>query len=40
MALLMYHDVIEMDNPDQQILNFLESSFQAGKKKALWPDVV
>jgi hypothetical protein len=36
LALLMYDDVRNSGNPREQILNFLESTYQAGAKKAGW----
>lgn len=36
MALLMYEDVRQSENPDQAILNFLSSAYQAGVEKAGW----
>lgn len=36
MALLMYEDVRTSDNPNQRIMDFLESSYQAGAKLAGW----
>lgn len=36
MALLMYDDIRHGDNPRQDILDFLESSYQAGAKLAGW----
>lgn len=36
MALLPYEEVRTSDNPKQQILDFLESSYQAGAKLAGW----
>lgn len=36
MALLMYDDVRNTDNPDQTMLDFLKSTYQAGAKKANW----
>ena len=36
MALLMYDDVRSQDNPRDRILEFLESAYQAGGKKAGW----
>ncbi len=36
MALLLYNDLLKSDNPKQQILDFLESSYQAGAKLAGW----
>ena len=36
MALLMYDDVRNAENPREMILNFLESAYQAGAKTAGW----
>ncbi len=36
MALLMYDDVRNADNPEQTMLDFLESAYQAGAKRANW----
>ncbi|MFS4417489.1 DUF5996 family protein [Maribacter sp. 2307ULW6-5] len=36
MALLMYDDVRNHENPKQEILNFLESSYKAGARLAGW----
>ena len=36
MALLMYNDVRNSDNPEQTILDFLESTYLAGAKRAGW----
>lgn len=36
MALLLYEDIRTCDNPKQQIMDFLESSYQAGAKLAGW----
>ncbi len=36
MALLMYKDLRKADDPEQQLLNFLESAYKAGIKKAEW----
>lgn len=36
MALLRYADVINSDNPKKAVLDFLESAYQAGAKKASW----
>lgn len=36
MALLMYNDVRNADNPRETLLNFLESAYQAGAKRAGW----
>jgi hypothetical protein len=37
MALLMYDDVRELPNAREVILDFLESTYQAGAKRAKWP---
>src|SRR4051794_17549011 len=37
MALLMYDDVRELPNARNDILDFLESAYQAGAKRAAWP---
>jgi len=37
MALLMYDDIRELSNPRDVILDFLESAYQAGAKRANWP---
>lgn len=36
MALLKYKDLLETANPRKALLNFLESTYQAGAKKANW----
>lgn len=36
MALLMYDDVRTADDPNRMVLDFLESSYQAGAKRAVW----
>lgn len=36
MALLKYKDLLQSENPRQDLLNFLESTYQAGAKKANW----
>ncbi|MDN3724116.1 DUF5996 family protein [Aequorivita sp. SDUM287046] len=36
LALLLYSDLIKSDNPEEQILDFLQSSYQAGAKLAGW----
>jgi hypothetical protein len=36
LALLMYDDVRRLPNPEETILEFLESAYQAGAKKAGW----
>jgi len=36
MALLMYDDLIKLDNPKAHLLNFLQSSYDAGAKLAGW----
>jgi len=36
MALLRYNDVIHSDNPRERVLEFLESTYQAGASKAGW----
>ena len=36
LALLMYDDVREAENPHEVVLQFLESSYQAGAKRANW----
>ena len=38
MAMLMYDDLIQLENPKAEILNFLESSYKAGAKHAKWPE--
>ena len=37
MAMLMYDDLIKSDDPKKDLLAFLESSYQAGAKRAGWP---
>ncbi|HLY66319.1 MAG TPA: DUF5996 family protein [Chloroflexota bacterium] len=37
MALLMYEDVRRLDNPRQAVLDFLQSSYEAGAQLANWP---
>ena len=36
MAILKYEDIRQMDNPRAELLNFLESAYQAGAKLANW----
>ncbi len=36
MALLLYKDIKDSKNPQKDILDFLESSYQAGAKLAGW----
>lgn len=36
MAILMYNDVRKAKNPEQMLLDFLESVYQAGAKRANW----
>ncbi|MEL7120593.1 MAG: DUF5996 family protein [Bacteroidota bacterium] len=36
MAMLFYHELIQSDTPREDLLNFLESSYQAGAKLANW----
>jgi hypothetical protein len=36
MALLMYNSIREAESPEQKVLDFLESVYQAGAKKANW----
>ena len=36
MALLRYNDLIKAENPRQDLLNFLETTYQAGAKLANW----
>jgi hypothetical protein len=36
MALLMYEDLRLMENPREKVLEFLESAYQAGAKRAKW----
>jgi hypothetical protein len=36
MALLMYNDVRKAESPRQMVLDFLESVYQAGAKRANW----
>jgi hypothetical protein len=36
LAILMYEDVRETDNPNNTVLEFLESAYQAGAKRAGW----
>jgi hypothetical protein len=36
MALLRYNDVIHSENPRERVLEFLESTYQAGARKAGW----
>lgn len=36
MALLMYEDVCRADDPQQMLLEFLESAYQAGARQACW----
>lgn len=37
MAILMYDDLIKMENPKAELANFLQSSYDAGAKLAGWP---
>jgi hypothetical protein len=37
MALLMYDDIRELPNARAKVLEFLESAYQAGGKRANWP---
>ncbi|MBK6749304.1 MAG: hypothetical protein IPG67_04660 [Acidobacteria bacterium] len=37
MALLMYDDIRDLENPRKAVLEFLESAYQAGAKRADWP---
>ena len=36
MAVLMYDDLIKLNNPKAELLNFLQSSYEAGAKLANW----
>jgi hypothetical protein len=36
-ALLMYDDVRTLDDPRRLVMEFLESAYQAGAKRANWP---
>ncbi|MDF9798196.1 hypothetical protein OKW21_003459 [Catalinimonas alkaloidigena] len=36
MALLMYDEIRELENPEEALLSFLESAYQAGAKLAHW----
>lgn len=36
LAILMYEDVRKTDNPNETVLEFLESAYQAGAKRANW----
>lgn len=36
MAMLMYDELIKLDNPKAELLNFLQSSYDAGTKLAKW----
>jgi len=36
MALLMYDDIRNADDPEQAILDFLESAYRAGASQAGW----
>ncbi len=36
MALLMYDDIRNIENPREQVLEFLESAYQAGARRAGW----
>lgn len=38
MAMLMYDDLLEEDHPEEALLAFLQSSYDAGAKLANWPD--
>ena len=37
MALLMYDEIRTLENPREAVLEFLESTYRAGAKKAEWP---
>jgi hypothetical protein len=37
LALLMYDDARAAADPDAAVLDFLESAYQAGAKRAGWP---
>lgn len=37
MAMLMYDDLVKEDNPKQSILDFLQSSYDAGARLSEWP---
>jgi Family of unknown function (DUF5996) len=37
LALLMYDDIRTTENPREKVLEFLESAYQAGAKRAGWP---
>jgi hypothetical protein len=37
MAILMYDDLIRSEDPEKDLMDFLESSYQAGAKLADWP---
>lgn len=37
MALLKYHDLIRADDPEEDLLSFLESAYRAGAQLAGWP---
>jgi hypothetical protein len=39
MAMLMYDDLIKGDNPEKDLMGFLESTYSAGAKLAKWPDL-
>lgn len=36
MALLKYHDLREMEDPRQGLLDFLQSTYEAGAHRAGW----
>ncbi|PKL77616.1 MAG: hypothetical protein CVV25_14175 [Ignavibacteriae bacterium HGW-Ignavibacteriae-4] len=36
MAILKYNDILESENPKEIVMNFLESTYQAGAKRANW----
>ncbi|MEM9446777.1 MAG: DUF5996 family protein, partial [Verrucomicrobiota bacterium] len=37
MAVLMYDDLLKEENPRQALLDFLQSTYDAGAKAANWP---
>ncbi len=38
MAILMYDDLIQLENPKAELMNFLQSTYNAGASLAGWPD--
>ena len=38
MAMLMYDDLLKTDDPRQALLDFLETTYDAGANRAGWPE--